>query len=56
MKKKKEQGIGWEFGEHVLGGGQDGNTDSSHSTPAGGAVSPGLPSLGCGQAGKGRGE
>lgn len=56
MKKKKEQGIGWEFGGHVLGGGQDGNTGSSPSTPAGGAVSSGLPSLGCGQAGKGRGE
>lgn len=50
MKKREEQGMGWDFRGDVLGGGQDGNTGSSRSTPAGGAISPELPALGCGQA------
>lgn len=53
MKKREEQGMGWEFSGHGLGGGQDGNTGSSLSTPAGGAISPELAFLGCGQSRKG---
>lgn len=52
MRKKEGQAIGWEVGAHILGDGQDGNTDSSPSGPAGGAVSLSLPVLGLGQVGK----